>query len=174
MFGVTKLHRTLMSKSWTDDEPDTLRISVELCEGDHKPAISFTCSSTWLDAGQVLEVEAWLKECRAKVVQLNSFLNERRLNEIAEEYTDVSASTARHLVHEILHLREYVAELEDQRDDATDKMENYRTALRGLATLAKLKPEEVVDVVLQEVERLGLTMRPTRARVEVPGQDVFD
>jgi hypothetical protein len=65
-------HKIVQSREWTDDEPDTLSIRVERCEGDGVALVSFTCSSTWLDAATVRdEVVPWLLDCCAKADAIN-------------------------------------------------------------------------------------------------------
>lgn len=66
------LHRVVQEREWTDPEPDTLTIAVETCDDSGKAVVTFTCSSTWLDASTVRdEIVPWLLDCCAKADDLN-------------------------------------------------------------------------------------------------------
>lgn len=56
-------HEIHMRRAWTDEEPDTLTVSVESSRGTGERFTVFTCSSTWLDRKQVLELREYLGEC---------------------------------------------------------------------------------------------------------------
>ena len=56
------LHRVIASRSWTDPEPDTLRVSLELDGSTAEPCIVFTGNSTWLEPGRAREVQQYIGE----------------------------------------------------------------------------------------------------------------
>lgn len=59
--------RMRCSREWTDEEPDTLTISVCDDDFDGQPFIVFSGSSTWLSADLVeSEVIPWLNFCVAE------------------------------------------------------------------------------------------------------------
>lgn len=65
------MYRRLIEKSWTDEEPDTLHISVETDGETGAPYLVFTGSCTWLTEKVVdNEVTPWLGVCTALIRQI--------------------------------------------------------------------------------------------------------
>lgn len=66
-------HAVVQTRKWTDPEPDTLAVRVERCRGSGKAVVTFTCTSTWLDAATVRdEIVPWLLDCCAKADEINT------------------------------------------------------------------------------------------------------
>lgn len=62
-------HEVHMRRSWTDGEPDTLTVSVQSSWDTGERYTVFTTNSTWLNRGQVLELQEYLSRCLEKMAE---------------------------------------------------------------------------------------------------------
>jgi hypothetical protein len=57
-------HRVLGYREWSDPEPDTIRVGVEVSAEDGRAFVTFTMgSSTWLTSEQAHEISNWVRVC---------------------------------------------------------------------------------------------------------------
>jgi hypothetical protein len=56
-------HAIICQRSWTDEEPDTLTVSVQLDGSTGAACVVFTGSCTWLSSIQAREVREWIVQC---------------------------------------------------------------------------------------------------------------
>lgn len=75
-------HRVLGFREWTDAEPDTLRIGVEVGEGVEKAFVTFTCTCTWIDYVETRDLVKWVERCAEVAANFNERGYEERYVEV--------------------------------------------------------------------------------------------